>query len=197
MSIGRAQLTKPAPDFQATALMPDGQFKQLRLSDYKGKYLVFFFYPMDFTYICPTEIIAFSDRIEEYKKINCEVMACSVDSHMAHQAWVGTARKDGGLGQITIPLLSDPTHAISRSYGVYKEDAGVAFRGLFIIDASGMLRQVTVNDLQVGRSVDETMRLVLEFQQTDKYGETCPVRPQDPEPTKSRSSSSSRTPTPK
>ncbi|KAJ1121022.1 hypothetical protein NDU88_009151 [Pleurodeles waltl] len=179
MSVGKAQITKPAPDFQATALMPDGQFKKINLSDYRGKYLVFLFYPMDFTYICPTEIIAFSDRIQDYKKINCEVLAISVDSHMAHQAWVNTARKDGGLGQVAIPLLSDPTHTISKNYGVYKEDEGVAFRGLFIIDDSGMLRQVTINDLPVARSVDEAMRLVQAFQKTDKYGETCPVRPID------------------
>ncbi|XP_072275405.1 peroxiredoxin-1 [Pyxicephalus adspersus] len=171
MSAGNAQIGKPAPDFTATAVMPDGQFKDLKLSDYRGKYVVFFFYPLDFTFVCPTEIIAFSDRVEEFKKLNTEVIAASVDSHFSHLAWTNSPRKDGGLGPMKIPLVSDTRHTISKDYGVLKEDEGISFRGLFIIDEKGILRQITINDLPVGRSVDETLRLVQAFQHTDKYGE--------------------------
>ncbi|KAF6028124.1 Jafrac1 [Bugula neritina] len=146
-----------------------------KLSDYKGKYVVFFFYPLDFTFVCPTEIIAFSDRAEEFRAINCEVIACSTDSEFSHLAWINTPRKQGGLGNMNIPLLADKTCEIAKKYGVYKEDEGVAFRGLFIIDGKGNLRQMTINDLPVGRSVDETLRLVQAFQFTDKHGEVCPA----------------------
>ncbi|KAM8930106.1 peroxiredoxin-1 [Pelodytes ibericus] len=175
MAAGNAKIGKLAPDFTATAVMPDGQFKDLKISDYRGKYVVFFFYPLDFTFVCPTEIIAFSERAEEFKKINCEVIAASVDSHFSHLAWTNTSRKDGGLGAMKIPLVSDTKHSISKDYGVFKEDEGISFRGLFIIDEKGILRQITINDLPVGRSVDETLRLVQAFQHTDKYGEVCPA----------------------
>jgi len=168
------QLTKPAPDFQGTAVV-DGDFKEIKLNDYKGKYLVLFFYPLDFTFVCPTEIIAFSDRIEEFRAIGCEVVGASTDSHFSHLAWVNTPRKQGGLGEMKIPLLADKTCSIARSYGCLLEDAGIAFRGLFIIDDKGNLRQITINDLPVGRSVDETLRLVQAFQFTDKHGEVCPA----------------------
>ncbi|XP_013786087.1 peroxiredoxin 1-like [Limulus polyphemus] len=167
-------LTKPAPDFRGTAIV-DGEFKEIKLSDYKGKYLVLFFYPLDFTFVCPTEIISFSDRVEEFKNIGCEVVACSTDSHFSHLAWVNTPRKEGGLGNMKIPLLADKNLDIARAYGVLKEDEGIAFRGLFIIDEHQKLRQITVNDLPVGRSVDETLRLVQAFQFTDKHGEVCPA----------------------
>lgn len=126
--------------------------------DYIGKYVVFFFYPLDFTFVCPTEILAFSDRIDEFRKINTEVIAASVDSGFTHLAWIKTDRKAGGLGTINIPLLSDLTHRISKDYGVYIDDLGHTLRGLFIIDGNGILRQITMNDLPVGRSVDETLR---------------------------------------
>ncbi|XP_010168651.1 peroxiredoxin-1 isoform X1 [Antrostomus carolinensis] len=171
MSSGNAFIGKPAPDFTATAVMPDGQFKDIKLSDYKGKYVVFFFYPLDFTFVCPTEIIAYSDRADEFKKINCEVIGASVDSHFCHLAWVNTPKKQGGLGTMNIPLISDTKRAIAKEYGVLKEDEGIAYRGLFIIDEKGILRQITINDLPVGRSVDETLRLVQAFQFTDKHGE--------------------------
>ncbi|KAK4011913.1 uncharacterized protein LOC116921897 isoform X2 [Daphnia magna] len=167
-------LQKPAPVFKGTAVV-DGQFKEISLEDYKGKYVILFFYPLDFTFVCPTEIIAFSDRAEEFRKINCELVACSTDSHFCHLAWVNTPRKQGGLGSLNIPLLADKSAAISKSYGVYKEDEGLTFRGLFIIDEEQRLRQVTINDLPVGRSVDETLRLVQAFQFTDKHGEVCPA----------------------
>ncbi|XP_033873223.2 peroxiredoxin-1 [Acipenser ruthenus] len=175
MSAGNAQIGKPAPDFKATAVMPDGQFKDVSLSDYRGKYVVFFFYPLDFTFVCPTEIIAFSDGADDFKKINCEVIGASVDSHFCHLAWINTPRKQGGLGHMKIPLVSDMRRSISKDYGVLKEDEGIAYRGLFIIDDKGILRQITINDLPVGRSVEETLRLVQAFQFTDKHGEVCPA----------------------
>uniref|UniRef100_A0A8D0HFD4 Peroxiredoxin-2 n=2 Tax=Sphenodon punctatus TaxID=8508 RepID=A0A8D0HFD4_SPHPU len=174
MASGNACIGKTAPDFQATAVV-DGAFKQLKLSDYRGKYVVLFFYPLDFTFVCPTEIIAFSERAEEFRKLNCEVVGASVDSHFTHLAWINTPRKEGGLGQLNIPLVADLTHSIAADYGVLKEDEGIAYRGLFIIDNKGILRQITVNDLPVGRSVDETLRLVQAFQHTDKHGEVCPA----------------------
>ncbi|XP_034043521.1 peroxiredoxin-2 [Thalassophryne amazonica] len=174
MSAGKAQIGQPAPDFKATAVV-DGAFKDILLSNFKGKYVVLFFYPLDFTFVCPTEIVAFSDRVDEFRKINCEVIGVSVDSHFSHLAWINTPRKQGGLGNMKIPLVADLTKSITRDYGVLKEDDGVAYRGLFVIDDKGIVRQITINDLPVGRSVDETLRLVHAFQHTDKYGEVCPA----------------------
>jgi len=168
------QPQQAAPQFVGTAVV-NGLFKQIALSDYTGKYVVLFFYPLDFTFVCPTEIIAFSDRVEEFRKIGCEVIACSTDSQFSHLAWCETPRNKGGLGQMNIPLLADKSMKISRDYGVLKEDEGVPFRGLFIIDEKQVLRQITINDLPVGRSVDETLRLVQAFQFTDKHGEVCPA----------------------
>ncbi|MCD1184916.1 peroxiredoxin, partial [Leptospira sp. Pond_2020] len=132
-------------------------------------------YPLDFTFVCPTEIIAFSDRIDEFRKIGCEVVAASTDSHFSHLAWVNTPRKQGGLGEMSIPLLADKSGKIAREYGVLNEETGIPYRGLFIIDGKGNLRQITINDLPVGRSVDETLRLVQAFQYTDIHGEVCPA----------------------
>lgn len=170
----KAVISKPAPHFEGTAVV-NGEFRHLSINDYLGKYVVFFFYPLDFTFVCPTEILAFSDRIAEFRKINTEVIACSVDSHFTHLAWINTPRKEGGLGEIKIPLLSDITHKIAKDYGVYLDDLGHTLRGLFIIDQRGILRQITMNDLPVGRSVDETLRLVQAFQYTDTHGEVCPA----------------------
>ncbi|KAK9880569.1 hypothetical protein WA026_011808 [Henosepilachna vigintioctopunctata] len=167
-------LQKPAPVFSGTAVV-DGKFKDISLKDFKGQYVVLFFYPLDFTFVCPTEIIAFSDRFEEFKKINTAVVACSTDSHFSHLAWVNTPRKQGGLGPMKIPLLADKSSSISRDYGVLDEESGIPFRGLFIIDGKGILRQITINDLPVGRSVDEVLRLVQAFQYTDEHGEVCPA----------------------
>jgi alkyl hydroperoxide reductase subunit AhpC len=164
----------PAPHWKGTAVV-DGEFKEISLSDYKGKYLVFFFYPLDFTFVCPTEIIAFSERVAEFQSIGCEIVGCSCDSQFSHLAWISTPRKQAGLGHMNMPLLADKTCEIARSYGILKEDEGIAFRGLFVIDTKGIIRNITVNDLPVGRSVDETMRLVQAFQFTDKHGEVCPA----------------------
>ncbi|CAG2110727.1 unnamed protein product [Medioppia subpectinata] len=170
----KTQISKLAPDWEGTAVV-NGEFKEMKLSQFRGKYLVFFFYPLDFTFVCPTEIMAFSDRVHEFRAINTEVVGVSVDSPFTHLAWLKTPRKQGGLGALNIPLLSDQTHQISKDYGVYLEDLGHTLRGLFIIDTKGVLRQITMNDLPVGRSVDETLRLVQAFQYTDQHGEVCPA----------------------
>jgi len=173
--MSKAFVTKPAPHFEASAVLPNGEFGDIKLSDYKGKYVVLFFYPLDFTFVCPTEIVAFSDRVEEFQAIGCEVLCCSTDSTYSHLAWTEKSRKEGGLGKMNIPMLADLNHNISRDYGVLLEEEGIALRGLFVIDGKGILRQVTVNDLPVGRSVDETLRLVQAFQFTDVHGEVCPA----------------------
>jgi peroxiredoxin 3 len=131
---------------------------------------VLFFYPLDFTFVCPTEIISFSDRIKEFKDLNTEVVGVSVDSHFSHLAWCNTPRKQGGIGKIEYPLLADLTKKVSADYGVLL-DAGISLRGLFIIDPNQVVRQITINDLPVGRSVDETLRLIKAFQFVDKHGE--------------------------
>jgi len=175
---GYLQPGDPAPDFMAKAAVRQKGWiaeKEIKLSDYKGKYLVLFFYPQDFTFVCPTEIIAFSERAEDFRAIGCEVLAASTDSACCHRAWINTPCTDGGLGEINIPILADPTHAISKAYQVYKEDEGIAFRGLFIINGEGILRQITINDLPVGRDVDETLRLIQAYKFTDEYGEMCPA----------------------
>ncbi|CAF0921930.1 unnamed protein product [Adineta steineri] len=174
LQYSKVQISKPAPTFDGIAVI-NGEMKEISLSDFKDKYLVLLFYPLDFTFVCPTEIIAFSDRIQEFKSINTEIVAISVDSQFTHLAWINTPREQGGLGKIQIPLLSDLTHQISKDYGVYLQDVGHALRGLFIIDGRGILRQITMNDLPVGRSTDETLRLLQAFQYTDKHGEVCPA----------------------
>lgn len=130
-----------------------------------------FYYSSRSTFVCPTEIVAFSDRVEEFRAIGCEVVGVSTDSHFSHLAWINTPRKEGGLGGLKYPLLADKSMKIGKDYGVLMEDAGITLRGLFIIDRNQTLRQVTVNDLPVGRSVDETLRLVQAFQFTDEHGE--------------------------
>lgn len=166
-----------APDFTAQAVV-NGEFVSTKLSDYKGKYVVLFFYPLDWTFVCPTEIIAFSERIAEFEELDVQVLGVSVDSHFSHLQWINTPRKQGGLGGLSYPLVSDVTKSISKDYGVLIEDgdaAGVALRGLFIINPEGVLRQITVNDLPVGRSIDETLRLLKAFKFTDVHGEVCPA----------------------
>lgn len=171
----RPQVQKPAPDFSGTAVV-NGDFKEIKLSDYKGKYVVLFFYPLDFTFVCPTELIAFSEKISEFTAVNAQVIGVSTDSHFSHLAWINTPRKQGGLGgNLGYPLLSDFNKIISNKYNVLLEDAGIALRGLFIIDEKGILKQFSVNDLPVGRSVDETLRLIKAFQFVEKHGEVCPA----------------------
>uniref|UniRef100_A0A8C5QHP3 Thioredoxin-dependent peroxide reductase, mitochondrial n=1 Tax=Leptobrachium leishanense TaxID=445787 RepID=A0A8C5QHP3_9ANUR len=167
-------VTQHAPQFKGTAVV-NGEFKELSLDDFKGKYLVLFFYPLDFTFVCPTEIVAFSNKANEFHDVNCEVVAVSVDSHFCHLAWINTPRKSGGLGHMNIPLLSDLNKQISRDYGVLLETPGIALRGLFIVDPNGIVKHMSVNDLPVGRSVEETLRLVKAFQYVETHGEVCPA----------------------
>ena len=172
-NMGDSLVQKPAPDFKAMALTGK-LFKEVKLSDYKGKWLILFFYPLDFTFVCPTEITAFSDRVEDFKNLGCEILGCSIDSQFTHLAWVNTERKDGGLGEIHYPLLSDIHKKIAQDYGVLSE-GGVALRGLFLINPKGMVAYSVVHDLSVGRSVDETLRVLKAFQQVEKTGEVCPA----------------------
>ena len=169
-----AQVQKEAPDFTATAVVNE-EFKPIKLSDYRGKYVVFFFYPLDFTFVCPTEITAFSDRVDEFAKVGAEVVGCSIDSKFTHLAWINTPRKEGGLGDIKYPLLADVTKKIAKDYDVLIEEAGIALRGLFIINPEGKVVYQVVHDLGVGRSVDETLRVIKAFQQVAKTGEVCPA----------------------
>lgn len=167
-------LCKPAPYFEGTAVV-NGVFQSISLDDFKDQYVVLLFYPMDFSYVCPTEVIAFSDRIAEFQKINTAVIACSTDSQYAHLAWMNTPRNERGVQGIQIPLLSDKSGAVAWTYGVLNKERGVPFRALFIIDDIGSLRQITINDQPVGRSVDEVLRIVQAFQYSAKFGEVCPA----------------------
>lgn len=161
-----------APDFEMLSTKNlQTVDEKVRLSDYRGKWLVLFFYPLDFTFVCPTEITALSDRYEEFKELGADVLGVSIDSVYSHRAWIQTPRDKNGLGQLKFPLGSDITKQVSRDYGVLLEDKGIALRGLFIIDPDGILRYQVVHDLNIGRSVDETLR-VLQALQT---GGLCPV----------------------
>jgi alkyl hydroperoxide reductase subunit AhpC len=174
----KAYIRKPAPEFKGTAWTPNG-FKDIKLSDFKGKWVVLFFYPLDFTFVCPTEICNFSDAFDKFQQINCELIGCSIDSKFSHKEWASKPRKQGGLSPCKLTLLSDVSHDISKDYGVLidsGDDKGVAFRGTFIIDANGVLRHSSINDLPVGRNIDEVIRLVEAFQFAEKYGEVCPAK---------------------
>lgn len=163
---------KQAPDFTMETALGNGEgFGKASLSDYKGKWLVFFFYPLDFTFVCPTEITALSDAAEEFRKLDCEVLGVSTDSIHSHKAWINASKNDGGLGKVNFPIASDITHSVSKDYGVFLEEDGIALRGLFIINPEGELKYSVVNHNDVGRSVEETLR-VLQALQT---GGLCPV----------------------
>ncbi|BDA40221.1 peroxiredoxin [Candidatus Atelocyanobacterium thalassae] len=164
-----------APDFIATAIV-DQEFQVKKLSDYLGKYVVLFFYPLNFTFVCPTEVIAFSDRYEEFSRINTEVLGISVDSEFSHLAWIQTPRTNGGVADINYPLISDLKKEISNAYNVLDPDSGVALRGLFIIDREGIIQHITINNLSFGRSINETLRILKAIQHVQNYpGEVCPV----------------------
>jgi len=173
----KARVTKPAPAFTCPALLPGGEFGEVSLEKYTaaGKWVLLFFYPLDFTFVCPTEICAFSDRVAEFKALNCEVVSASVDSLFSHLAWTQQARKMGGLGPMEIPIISDLKHNLSKDYGVYMEDAGHSLRGLFIIDDKGILKHALHNSPEAGRSVDEALRLVQAYQYAAVHGEVCPA----------------------
>jgi peroxiredoxin (alkyl hydroperoxide reductase subunit C) len=189
---GSLRVGQQAPDFTATAVV-DQEFKTIQLSDYRGKYVVLFFYPLDFTFVCPTEITAFSDRYEEFKKLSTEVLGISVDSEFSHLAWIQTDRKSGGLGDLNYPLISDIKKEISAAYNVLDPGAGIALRGLFIIDKDGVLQHATINNLAFGRSVEETLRTLQAIQHVQSHpDEVCPAgwQPGDktmiPDPVKSK-----------
>jgi len=169
------QVQKPAPDFTATAVMPNDTFNEkFQLSDYKGNYVLLFFYPLDFTFVCPSEILAFDKRLDEFKSRSCEVIGVSVDSHFTHWAWRNTPVEKGGIGKIRYPLVSDLTKKISKDYGVLINDA-VALRGLFIMDKELIVRHILINDLPIGRSVDEALRVLDAIQYHEEHGDVCPA----------------------
>jgi peroxiredoxin (alkyl hydroperoxide reductase subunit C) len=168
-----AFVTESAPDFKAQALVA-GQFQELTLSQFKGKKVVLFFYPLDFTFVCPTEILAFSDAIAEFEARNTQVIGVSVDSHFSHAAWASTERKEGGIKGVSFPLVSDLNKTIAADYGVLLP-AGLALRGLFIIDEEGILKHITVNNNNLGRNVEEVLRVLDAVDFTAKHGEVCPA----------------------
>jgi peroxiredoxin 2/4 len=164
-----------APEFKGQAVMPSGDFKEISLSDYKGKYVILLFYPMDFTYVCPTEIVAFNKAVEELNSRNVQIIGCSTDSHFVHKAWTARNIEQGGVGKLDFPLLSDKTHIIAKSYGCYIADVGIALRGLYLIDREGVIRHMVINDLPFGRNVEEAIRMVDSVQHHEKHGEVCPA----------------------
>ncbi len=167
---------KPAPDFTATAVMADGSINEsFSLSDYKGKYVVLFFYPLDFTFVCPSELIAFDHRIQEFEARGVQVIGCSIDSQFTHLAWRNTPVEKGGIGSVAYPLVADVKHEICQAYDVEFADAGVAFRGSFLIDKDGVVRHQVVNDLPLGRNIDEMLRMIDALQFTEEHGEVCPA----------------------
>ena len=168
-------VTRQAPDFTATAVMGDNSFKEdFKLSDYQGKYVILFFYPLDFTFVCPSEIIAFDKALAKFQKKNCEVIGVSIDSQFTHWAWKNTPVNDGGIGNIQYPLVADLDKKISRQYGVLL-DMGVALRGTFLIDKEGVVRHAVINDLPLGRSIDEALRMVDALEFHESHGDVCPA----------------------
>lgn len=168
-------VTKQAPDFTAAAVMGDGSINEnFKLSDLKGKYVVLYFYPLDFTFVCPSEIIAFDHRLKEFKDRGVEVVGVSIDSQFSHFAWRETPVNKGGIGRIGYPLVADLKHEITQAYGI-EHPAGVALRASFLIDKDGVVRHQVVNDLPLGRNIDEMLRLVDALQFTEEHGEVCPA----------------------
>ncbi|MFP7754208.1 peroxiredoxin [Thermodesulfobacteriota bacterium B35] len=168
-------VAKQAPDFTATAVMADNSMKEdFKLSDYRGKYVVLFFYPLDFTFVCPSEIIAFDRALDTFREKNCEVIGVSIDSQFTHWAWKNTPVDKGGIGNIQYPLVADLDKSISRRYGVLL-DIGIALRGTFLIDREGIIRHEVINDLPLGRNVDETLRMLDALQFHEQHGDVCPA----------------------
>ena len=185
-------VTQPAPDFKATAIMPDNSFKDISISDYKGEKVVLFFYPLDFTFVCPTELIAFDKRLAEFEKRNVQVLGCSVDSQFSHWAWKNTDVNNGGIGNVQYPIIADLDKSIARDYDVLigaepatvlteeKEyettvGGGVALRGSFLIDEEGTVRHAVINDLPLGRNIDEMLRMIDALAHNQENGEVCPA----------------------
>ncbi len=168
---------REAPDFTASAVLGDGTIvDNFNLkSTLEGKYGVLFFYPLDFTFVCPSELIAFDHRLEEFHSRNVVVIGCSVDSQFSHNAWRNTAIKDGGIGPVNYPLVADLTHQICKAYDVETPDGKVAYRGSFLIDRAGIVRHQVVNENSLGRNIDEMLRLIDALQFTEEHGEVCPA----------------------
>lgn len=169
-----AVIGQPAPTFKKQAVV-EGLFEEVTLEQFRGKWVVLAFVPMAFTFVCPTEIIAFNNKLKDFEERGAVVLYSSTDSEYALNAWNNAAESDGGLGGVSMPLVSDASHTLSRDYGVLVEDAGIALRGTFIIDPQGVLQQVTINNASVGRSVEETIRLLDAFQFVAENGEVCPA----------------------
>ncbi len=167
-------VTKKAPEFSATAVMEDGSFKQVSLSDYQGQYVLLYFYPLDFTFVCPSEILAFNSKVAEFKERGVQLLGCSIDSEFSHFAWRNTPVEKGGIGEIDYPLIADKSKSIARDYGILFGEE-VALRGLFLIDTKGVVRHSTINDLPLGRNVEEALRVVDALQYTEEHGEVCPA----------------------
>lgn len=166
---------KKAPDFRAKAVVKDKIYDDFSLSDYSGKYVVFFFYPLDFTFVCPTELHAFQEKLKEFEKRNTQVVGCSIDSWFSHAAWLKAPKSLGGIQGVAYPIVSDIHKSIARDYEVLKEEDGIAYRGLFLIDKEGIIRHQLVNDLPLGRSVDEVLRLIDALAFHEQHGEVCPA----------------------
>ena len=168
-------VSKQAPDFTATAVMPDNSMKSdFKLSDYRGKYVILFFYPLDFTFVCPSEILAFDKALTAFQAKNCEIIGVSIDSQYSHWAWKNTPIKQGGIGDIQYPLVADLDKKISAQYGVLLE-AGIALRGTFLLDRDGIIRHSVINDLPLGRNIEDALRMVDALQFHEKHGDVCPA----------------------
>lgn len=168
-------VNKEAPDFTAAAAMPDGSIKEaFKLSDLRGSHTVLFFYPLDFTFVCPTEILAFNRRMPQFQERNTHLVAVSIDSQFTHHAWRNTPVEKGGIGPVRFPMVADVKHEIAQAYGI-EHEAGVAMRGTFLIDKEGIVQHQVVNNLPLGRNVDETLRMIDALQFFEKHGEVCPA----------------------
>ena len=171
-----AFVCQKAPNFTAAAVLPDGTITEdFSLSAYAGKYVVIFFYPLDFTFVCPSEFLAHNSRVDEFKKRGVEVIGVSIDSQFTHAAWRNTPTNSGGIGPIGFPLVADVKHEITQAYGVEHPQAGVALRGSFLIDKDGLIQHMVINNLPLGRNVDEMLRMVDALQFTEEHGEVCPA----------------------
>jgi peroxiredoxin (alkyl hydroperoxide reductase subunit C) len=169
-------VTKAAPDFTAPAVMPDGSIKEhFTLSTFRDRYVILFFWPLDFTFVCPTEIIAHDHRVAQFKERGAEVIGVSIDSQFTHFAWRNTPVEKGGIGPVQFPIVADVKHEITRLYGIEHPEAGVALRASFLIDKSGIVQHQTVNNLPIGRNVDEMLRVLDALQHFEKHGEVCPA----------------------
>jgi peroxiredoxin 2/4 len=166
---------KPAPNFKTKAVIGERIVENFSLSDMKGKYVIFFFYPLDFTFVCPTELHAFQDKLEEFEKRNAQVIGCSVDSCYSHYAWLQIPKDKGGIQGVNYPIVADLNKSIAADYDVLNHQEGIAYRGLFLINKEGIVHHQIVNDLPLGRSVDEALRMLDALIYVEKYGEVCPA----------------------